>query len=135
MIIYTISVNGEKLCEVGVQEEDQLEVALAKLAGDESGVLNLTALLPSCSGPDNALSWETYYVDVGDEVCITIQNSPREGGAYLDDYRPEEDETDPLRCSFCRKTSREVKQIVSGNDAFICNECIGMCVDILDTET
>lgn len=36
-------------------------------------------------------------------------------------------------CSFCAKTLREVKALVAGPaDIFICDECIGLCVAILN---
>ena len=41
------------------------------------------------------------------------------------------DEKD-LKCSFCNKKSNEVKRLVAGpNGIFICNECIGICSEIL----
>jgi ATP-dependent Clp protease ATP-binding subunit ClpX len=41
------------------------------------------------------------------------------------------DEKDMV-CSFCKKSGNEVKRLVSGpNGIFICNECIGICAEIL----
>ena len=38
-----------------------------------------------------------------------------------------------LRCSFCGKTQDKVKKLIQGqNGVFICDECIGICSDILD---
>ena len=40
-----------------------------------------------------------------------------------------------LRCSFCGKTQDKVKKLIQGqNGVFICDECIGICSDILDEE-
>ena len=39
-----------------------------------------------------------------------------------------------IRCSFCGKTQQEVKRLIAGVDAFICNECIELGVDILNEE-
>ena len=40
-----------------------------------------------------------------------------------------------LRCSFCGKTQDKVKKLIQGqNGVFICDECIGICSDILDGE-
>lgn len=36
-----------------------------------------------------------------------------------------------IRCSFCGKTGAEVKKIISGQNAYICNECIDLCNLIL----
>ena len=137
MIIYEISVNGEKLCEIGVNEEDQLEVALAKLVGDDGGVLNITALLPCSPQRKKSLEWETYYLQVGDEITVKTREATARQATYLDDYREpdEEDESEStIFCSFCGKGNLEVEKIVAGNDAFICEECIQLCTDILDSE-
>lgn len=37
-------------------------------------------------------------------------------------------------CNFCGKTQLEVEKLISGNDVFICNECINLCHDILDQD-
>ena len=34
-------------------------------------------------------------------------------------------------CSFCGKTRSEVKTLVSGPDVSICDECVGLCVEII----
>lgn len=36
-----------------------------------------------------------------------------------------------LHCSFCGKSQREVRQIMAGPSVFICNECVGLCVEIV----
>lgn len=39
------------------------------------------------------------------------------------------------RCSFCDLSESEVPRIISGPSCFICSECVGLCVEILDEET
>lgn len=39
-----------------------------------------------------------------------------------------------VRCSFCGKTSDQVERIIAGSNAYICNECIDLCGEILDQE-
>ena len=39
-----------------------------------------------------------------------------------------------VRCSFCAKTQREVHKLIAGPDVFICDECISLCVDIIDED-
>ena len=38
-------------------------------------------------------------------------------------------------CNFCGKNQLEVDKLVSGNDVFICNECINLCYDILKNDS
>ena len=45
------------------------------------------------------------------------------------------DEGNKLRCSFCNKSQDQVKKLIAGpNGAYICDECVGICSDILDEE-
>jgi len=37
----------------------------------------------------------------------------------------------PHRCSFCGKSSSQVKRLFSGYDSFICDECVELCNDLL----
>ena len=38
---------------------------------------------------------------------------------------------DTLYCSFCGKSHLEVRKLISGPTAYICDECVRLCVDIL----
>ena len=37
-----------------------------------------------------------------------------------------------VRCSFCGKTQDEVDRLIAGPGVYICDECVELCVDILD---
>lgn len=40
-----------------------------------------------------------------------------------------------LRCSFCNKTQDQVRKLIAGpNGTYICDQCVGICSDILDEE-
>ena len=39
-----------------------------------------------------------------------------------------------LVCSFCGKTSSQVRKIIVGQEAYICDECVATCQEILDQE-
>lgn len=39
-----------------------------------------------------------------------------------------------LRCSFCGKGQKEVKKLIAGPGVYICDECIDLCMDIIDEE-
>ncbi|MFH1613416.1 MAG: ATP-dependent Clp protease ATP-binding subunit ClpX [bacterium] len=39
-----------------------------------------------------------------------------------------------INCSFCGKPQNEVEKIVTGNSAYICNECISLCSEIIKKE-
>lgn len=42
------------------------------------------------------------------------------------------DERKPVRCSFCGKHQEQVARIIAGPGAYICNECVHLCMNILD---
>jgi len=39
-----------------------------------------------------------------------------------------------LFCSFCGKSQFEVKKLIAGPNAFICNECVTLCLDVIKDE-
>ena len=39
-----------------------------------------------------------------------------------------------LRCSFCGRTQDEVKRLIAGPNAYICNECVDICADLVREE-
>ena len=38
------------------------------------------------------------------------------------------------RCSFCGKTQRQVKRLIAGAHSYICDECVGICSDLVKDE-
>ncbi|MBU5434820.1 ATP-dependent Clp protease ATP-binding subunit ClpX [Pseudoflavonifractor sp. MSJ-37] len=42
------------------------------------------------------------------------------------------DEQKSVRCSFCGKRQEQVERIIAGPGAYICNECVHLCMSILD---
>ena len=48
----------------------------------------------------------------------------------MSDYEQKE-----IRCSFCGKDSSQVKRIIAGPNAYICNECVDLCKEIISEET
>lgn len=42
---------------------------------------------------------------------------------------------DRIRCSFCNKSQEQVRKLIAGPDgAFICDECVEICMDIIEEE-
>lgn len=44
------------------------------------------------------------------------------------------DDKKSVRCSFCGKHQEEVERIIAGPGAYICNECVQLCMSILDED-
>jgi len=47
---------------------------------------------------------------------------------------PGTNEKKSIKCSFCGKSQDEVKRIIAGKNSFICNECVSLCVGILEDD-
>ena len=41
---------------------------------------------------------------------------------------------DKLRCSFCGKDQGHVQKLIAGPSVFICDECVNLCVHILQDD-
>ncbi len=44
------------------------------------------------------------------------------------------DDIDIIRCAFCGKTQHEVRRLMAGREAYICNECVSEFKNVLDEE-
>lgn len=47
---------------------------------------------------------------------------------------PTADAADILKCSFCQKSQRQVRKLITGSGVYICNECIELCNEIIAEE-
>ena len=41
---------------------------------------------------------------------------------------------DPFHCAFCLRHQTEVRKLIMGHEAGICDECVATCVEILATD-
>ncbi len=44
------------------------------------------------------------------------------------------DAADMLRCSFCQKSQRQVRKLITGSGVYICSECVELCNEIIAEE-
>src|SRR5674476_234181 len=45
-----------------------------------------------------------------------------------------QDDNNKLKCSFCGKTQDQVKRLIAGPGVDICDECVELCMDIIEEE-
>ena len=58
---------------------------------------------------------------------------PRKAGAdALSQWRKDTSPEKTLFCSFCCKSQHDVRALIAGPTVFICDECVGLCDDIID---
>jgi hypothetical protein len=53
------------------------------------------------------------------------------GNTPMSKTNPQPDTTPNLNCSFCGKSEKEVKKLISQCHTCICDECVGLCSDII----
>ena len=46
----------------------------------------------------------------------------------------ESSDNNNLTCSFCGKNQDDVKKLIAGPSVYICDECVDLCIDIIDEE-
>ena len=47
---------------------------------------------------------------------------------------PKNDENKTIRCSFCGKPQSQAARIIAGNGAYICDDCVRLCMSIVDED-
>ena len=53
----------------------------------------------------------------------------------MSDDRREDNGEGMMRCSFCGRTQNEVNQLIGSKDALICDECLKLCLDMVDYDS
>ena len=74
--------------------------------------------------PDWA-KWSTLKIDEHGGVSEGGSEMSKIGGS---------DAKNLLYCSFCGKSQHEVRKLIAGPTVFICDECVGLCLDIIGEE-
>jgi ClpX C4-type zinc finger len=63
---------------------------------------------------------------------VNKADSQRNGHADLDSaMEAKSSVNDVLRCSFCNKAQSDVRRLIAGPVANICDECVEVCVDVI----
>jgi ATP-dependent Clp protease ATP-binding subunit ClpX len=52
----------------------------------------------------------------------------------MKEKKPSEQYGDILKCSFCGKGQKEVRKLIAGPTVYICDECVGLCNEIMAEE-
>jgi hypothetical protein len=87
--------------------------------GNRTGFITFDQLNELCPRDLGPLAIETLMAALSDEGIKVA-----DGGAGASE----------LSCSFCGKAQPEVLQLIAGPRAFICNECVQLCVKIISTK-
>ena len=61
-----------------------------------------------------------------------MRSSP--SGAKEDKGLSKIEDVNKIKCSFCGKAQEQVRRIIAGPGAYICDECIEICVQIINED-
>ena len=67
---------------------------------------------------------------VGAQSVQALGRVPSKGG--MENIRAKNDDRRSIRCSFCGKPQSMVDRLIAGNGSYICDECVRMCMSIID---
>jgi hypothetical protein len=62
------------------------------------------------------------------------RSSASDASALLAAAKTSQGPDNTLYCSFCGKSQHEVRKLIAGPTVFICDECVGLCDDIIENE-
>ena len=78
-----------------------------------------------------------YICDECVKVCIEMVQSFKMKNfrtSYLPPPPHSEKVTPACKCSFCGKENTKVQTVIAANGVYICNECVGICDEIIKNE-
>ena len=67
------------------------------------------------------------------EIPSFLRNQ-KEGLRNQEEDHDKKEKSSTSYCSFCGKSQHEVKKMIAGPIAFICHECVDLCVEIIKEE-
>jgi hypothetical protein len=108
------------------------------VAGQETAVLAVTAFIPGVPKGGNYVRSENLVLRPGDRVTIslsTAQDVSTTVGSPDPEIEKERSTELEANCGFCGKRNTEVQKLIAGSKAFICDECVVLCHDIIREET
>lgn len=136
---FRVRVNGEAVAQAIVDFSDQLEISVVNSSGENGAVLALTVSSPSDLKSVENIQIDNKILSPGDTVTISLEEVPLATATHLisgSSHTVLVPQTrDDVVCSFCGKSKDDVAKMIAGPMAFICNECIVTCQEIVADET
>lgn len=128
-----VNLNGEPLWTVGHEKVDDLVFHLTYAPDSDSVHISAHGLFPNKLGVKAASSWEQVFINTNDVVTLHVTESltPTVTASLLENDAEAGESELGLCCSFCGKNQEALSKLVAGTDAFICDECINRCLDIV----
>ena len=139
MLCVEILHNGKRLCVMGHEKADSMQISLMYVKRDNALILTTDADVSQTPDLRETLSWlrDQPAIREGDTIELRLAHDlvPDPGHvSHSFGKRVTGEKQQELYCSFCGKSQHKVKRLIAGPHVFICNECVGLCNDIIRDE-
>jgi ClpX C4-type zinc finger len=134
MLCFEVQLNGKKKLLAGYENVSELGLSIETL--EEEGFLEVNAGIWNETSPAEYLFWDSFDLKIGDEVTIKLldSNNPDPPTRISQDPEVPENAKTPrtqrqMLCSSCKKSFRDVDNIIKMPGVILCNECIELIKD------
>jgi hypothetical protein len=132
---FEVMVNGERFADAHVSTEDQVEINLARVSGQESAILQITAFIPTDSETGQYMYSHNAVLSAGDTVTISLTAVQGSAAAtHIKEAGRVSPDAEGSSCSFCGKSHVQARKLVAGSNAYICDVCIELCHEMIEEE-
>ena len=139
MLCLKVSREGQEPCIVGAENARNIQISVHAAPGG-SQQAHLVAYSEVKESPEFTigLRWleDSPILKLGESVKIEVIESgnPDPSNEFNKRGRRKAGSKTELYCSWCGKNAEDVVKIIAGPNVFICNECVGLCNEILEDE-
>ena len=139
MLCLKVTHEGQEPCIVGAENARHIQISV-HATPDTSKEAHIIAYSEIKETPEFTLGmrWleDSPMLQLGESVEIEVieSDNPDPGGEFNKRGRRKIGNKVELYCSWCGKNSEDVARLIAGPNIYICNECVGLCNDILGDE-
>ena len=139
MLCLKLKREGHESCIVGAENARHLQISVHATPGT-SEEAHMIAYSEVKETPEFTvgMQWlkDSPVLVLGESVTIEVieSNNPDPGTELNKRGRRKVGNKVELYCSWCGKNDEDVLKLVAGPDVYICNECVGLCNNILEDE-
>lgn len=128
-----VIVNDKLLWTIGHEEAADILFHLTYAPSVATAHISANGMFLSRVEVNESEPWEQMFIKEGD--VITLQMVKSEAPNVTTTLKELDAATGDLNlyCSFCGKSQNAVTKLVAGSNAYICDECINQCFDIVTT--
>ncbi len=126
-----VNLNGEPFWTIGHQNIDDLDFRLIYAPSVGAVHISANGLFSNGASVNEGSPWDQHSLGESDVITLQmVECAAPSVTTVLKEFDASTGESG-LCCSFCGKSDKDVSKLVAGSNAFICDECINLCLDIV----